>query len=408
MHVIFIAPHFPANQPRFVAALKKVGARVTGIGDIAAEHLPPSVAEMLDGYVGVPSLADVDAVTDAVRLIQKRGPWVHHLEASIEAHVLVAAEARERCGIPGTSLESALICRDKVQMKSFLRARGIPSAAHAGIDTLQDARAFVAEHGFPIILKPRKGAGAAGTHRVNNDADLVRVCKLENIGARAGVWAIESFIEGHEGFYDTLVVGGKVMFEAVCHYYPNVLEGMRNAWISPQIITTNRVESGGYDSLRTFGRKVIAELGLHTSPTHMEWFYGPRGLTFSEIGARPPGVCFWDLYSAANDFDIYEEWARAVCWGTVERKPSRRYSAGLISLRPNRTGTIRGYSGLETVQQRYGAFILDAHLPAVGSPTAPVEAGYMAHAWMRVRHPDYDVCRQIMDDIGQTFQMWAD
>mgnify|MGYP006879646345 CR=1 FL=1 len=33
MHVIFVAPHFPPNQRRFVEGLKAVGARVTGICD---------------------------------------------------------------------------------------------------------------------------------------------------------------------------------------------------------------------------------------------------------------------------------------------------------------------------------------------------------------------------------------
>ncbi|MFM2161027.1 MAG: hypothetical protein RLZZ383_539, partial [Pseudomonadota bacterium] len=87
MHVIFIAPHFPASQPRFVQGLKKVGARVTGIGDMPLERLPEGIKRLLDGYEYVPNLGNVDQVTAAVREIQKRGPWVHHLEATIEAHM---------------------------------------------------------------------------------------------------------------------------------------------------------------------------------------------------------------------------------------------------------------------------------------------------------------------------------
>ena len=33
MHVLFVEPSFPRNQPRFVRALAEVGARVTGIGE---------------------------------------------------------------------------------------------------------------------------------------------------------------------------------------------------------------------------------------------------------------------------------------------------------------------------------------------------------------------------------------
>ena len=66
-------------------------------------------------------------------------------------------------------------------------------------------------------------------------------------------------------------------------------------------------------------QRVIDTLGIETSATHMEWFYGPKGLRFSEIGCRPPGVCTWDLYAAANDYDIYRQWAMAVMWGKLTR-----------------------------------------------------------------------------------------
>src|SRR5215475_4319712 len=62
-------------------------------------------------------------------------------------------------------------------------------------------------------------------------------------------------------------------------------------------------------------RRVIGALGIGTSATHMEWFFGPKGLKFSEIGCRPPGVGAWDLYSAGNDMDVYRAWANAIVHG---------------------------------------------------------------------------------------------
>jgi hypothetical protein len=407
MHVIFLAPHFPANQPRFVQGLKKVGARVTGIGDVPADRVPESLKRLLDGYEYVPNVTSVEQVTAAVREIQKRGPWVHYLEATVEAHMYTAAVVRERTGIPGLTLEQVTRCRDKTVMKDFLREHGIPCAANAAVSTLAEARAFVAQHGYPVIMKPRDGAGASGTYKITDDASLEQAAAESALDGRRSV-AMEVFIEGHEGFFDTLTVNGEVGLEFVCHYYPNVLDAMRNLHVNPYIAVTNRLDAPGYGNLRVFGRKVVQALGLKTTATHMEWFYGPRGLMFSEIGARPPGCNMWDVYSAANDFDIYEEWARAICWGEIGTRPSRRYAGGLISLRPNKPGVIRGYRGLDDVQRKYGPFILDAHLPPPGMRTAPVEAGYLAHAWMRVRHPDYDALRLMLDDIGQRLQLVAE
>ncbi len=97
---------------------------------------------------------------------------------------------------------------------------------------------------------------------------------------------------------------------------------MRHRWISPQFITTNRIDDPGnsfYQEVRALGHRVIEALGIETSATHMEWFYGPKGLKFSEIGARPPGVGAWDLYSAANEVDVYREWAHVITHGRPEQ-----------------------------------------------------------------------------------------
>jgi hypothetical protein len=182
---------------------------------------------------------------------------------------------------------------------------------------------------------------------------------------------------------------------------------MRTRWISPQFVTTNRLDASGYQELRELGRQVVGALGIDTSATHMEWFFGPKGLKFSEIGCRPPGVRAWDLYAAANELDIYKEWAMAVVHGRPGRPPSRRYSAGMIALRPDRDGVIAGYEGLEEIHRRFGSWIIDQHLPSPGTPTQPVEAGYMANAWLRLRHPDYDGLRGMLDAVGQTVRVRA-
>ena len=86
---------------------------------------------------------------------------------------------------------------------------------------------------------------------------------------------------------------------------------------------------------------------------------------------------------------------------------SRRFSAAMIALRPDRDGRIRGYDGVEAVNERFGRWILDSRLPSAGQPTQPVEAGYMANAWIRLRHPDYDELREICDEIGRTLKVYA-
>ncbi len=405
LDVVFLEPCFPANQREFVRALHAVGARVTAIGERPKESLDPELRHWLTHYEQIGNVTDEGELERVVRWLQGR-VRIDRLEAVIEAHVMAAAKVRERCGIPGTSVRTTYLCRDKPAMKDALRAAGIRCAASLGSADVNEIRAFAAKVGFPLIVKPRDGAGASGAARVDNGAELDRA--LLSLGVDRGrSVAIEEFITGHEGFYDTLTIGGRVVHEFITHYYPNVLEAMRTRWISPQCITTNRTFAPGYGELKTLGQEVITALGVGTSATHMEWLAGPKGLFFSEIGCRPPGVRTWDLYAASNEFDIYREWAMAVVHGRPSQSLSRRYAAGIIALRPSCDGRIVGYEGVEEVHRRFGGYILDQHLPPPGTPTQPVDAGYMANAWIRMRHPDYDQLRELLDYVGRTVRVRA-
>ncbi len=404
--VILIEPCFPHNQREFARALHAAGARVTGIGERPKESLDPELKTWLFHYEQVGNVTDPGQLEAKVRALVSR-VRVDRLEATVEAHVLAAATVREKFGIPGTSYRSTWLCRDKPAMKDALRAAGIPCAQSLGSGDEKEITDFARSIGFPLIVKPRDAAGASGTAKVNDELELTAA--LAQFGLHQGrSVAVEEFIEGHEGFYDTLTIGGRVVHDFASHYYPNVLEGMRARWISPQLLTTNRIDrADGYAELKKMGQRVIEALGLETTATHMEWFFGPKGLKFSEIGCRPPGVRTWDLYSAANDFDLYVEWASAVVRGRPMRPPSRRFSAGLIALRPDRDGRIAGYEGVELIERRFGPHVLDAHLPPPGTPTQPVDAGFMANAWVRMRHPDCDVLRAMLDEVGRTVRVRA-
>ncbi len=406
--VVFLEPTFPSNQREFARALHAVGARVIGIGERPKEALDEGLRRWLSHYERVSNVTDVAQVERACRWIGER-VQIRALEATIESHVMCAAKVREILGIPGTSVETTFLCRDKPTMKEHLRKHGIPTAESLGSDDPYEIQLFAKRVGYPLILKPRDGAGASGTLRIDDDAQLAAGLRTMGVSAKGGrSIGVEEFVEGHEGFYDTITVGGRVVHDFACHYYPNVLEAMRERWISPQFIATNRLDSAeGYGEVKALGRRVIESLGIETSATHMEWFFGPKGLKFSEIGCRPPGVGAWDLYAAANEFDIYREWAMAVVHGEKSQRLSRRFSAGIIALRPDRDGVISHYDGLREIERAFGEWFIDAHFPAAGTPTQPVEAGYKANAWIQLKHPDYDEVRRMLDVIGQTVKVRA-
>jgi len=411
MHVVHINPHFPAAQPGFARALSALGAKVSAIGEVPYEHLPANVRGWISDYEHCPDVKNDDAILAAARRINSRNR-IDRLEATIEFQMIAAAKAREALGIPGQSLEDVVICRDKVAMKKALQKKGIRCAQTASLEKQGDAEKFVKKYGYPVIIKPRDSAGADDTFKIDTDEQLAEVVAQLKVGKGGRDCSIEEFMDGAEGFYDTLVVNGKIVFEGICFYYPNVLHAMRTRWISPQIVTVNKIDDPEYDEIRQLGADVIKALGIKFAATHQEFFYGPKGVIFSEIGARPPGCNWWNVYNWANEFDLFTEWGKGLLGLPVNPKPSRRYAAGLVSVRPNQDGIIRGYSGVEQVKERcagcLGPDYAPFYLPDVGQKTSPVGYGFIAHAYVHVRHEELSQVRGMLDYVGENLKIWAD
>ena len=100
MNVIFVEPAFPRNQRQFVRALAETGNRVIGIGERPLDWLDDELKGWLGAYEKIGSVTNEAELEAAVRRAQAR-EWIDRLEATVEAHVLVAAKVREKTGIPG-------------------------------------------------------------------------------------------------------------------------------------------------------------------------------------------------------------------------------------------------------------------------------------------------------------------
>lgn len=400
MDVLFLAPETSPYALRFVAALKHAGARVHGIGHLPRERISPELAGLLERYAAVRSLLDGADVARIAREVAP-GAGFARVETIDEPAVVTAAHVRSVLGLPGTSVESAIASRDKAAMKERLRASGLPCAASARVEDPAAAREFARREGFPVVLKPIDGFGTLDTFRCAEEPELDRALeRLDPTRERPAI--VEEFVEGHEGFLDAVVADGKVVHDFIGHYYPTCLEALADRAIRPRILCTNRVDSPGYRELRATGQRVIAALGIPDGATHMEWFFGPKGLKVSEIGARPAGERIWDMHAAGNEFDLYGSWADAVLHGRASGVPTRRYATGSVQIRPPRDGVFAGHDGFETVQRELGDAIFDSAVPRPGEATQPLTAGWHVNTWFRVRDEDYDRLQRRLEFVART------
>ena len=402
MHVIFAAPFFLDATLRFIrGAASLPGVDLTVVSQAPFEALPADLQPRLAGHWRIDDALDPQQLVNAARELGKRHGKPERYIGILEQLQVPLAVAREALGIPGLSAEASRNFRDKSRMKDVLRAAGLPCARHRLAGDEVSARAFAREVGFPLVVKPPAGAGSKGTYRLDHEGDLETfIARHPHHPERPALY--EEFVQGTEHSFDSVMLDGRIVWSSISRYMPSPLIVLENPWIQWVVLLPRDVSGAEFDPIRDAGSKAIAELGLETGLSHMEWFRLMDGrIAISEVGARPPGAQFTSLLSYAHDHDFFVAWPRLVIFGEFD-PPRRDYAAGAAYIRGQGRGTVKRIHGLDEAQRKYGSLVMEARLPREGQH--PSES-YEGDGFVILRHPDTAVVEQALTDIVSTIRV---
>ncbi|HSG09794.1 MAG TPA: ATP-grasp domain-containing protein [Longimicrobiales bacterium] len=391
--VTFVAPFFAETTLRFVAALAGLdGVRLSLVSQDPIDRVPEPVRRRLADFVGVEDALDPTGLVRAVEELRRRGQKVELLLGTFEELQVPLGQVRNELDLPGMGAEAAENFRDKSRMKDVLRAHGLPCARHALVRTPEEALAFVHEVGFPVIMKPPAGSGSRGTFRIGTDEDLGSLLRQMPPSPDRPT-LVEEFIQGDEHSFDSIAIGGQVVWHSINHYFPSALEVVREPWVQWCVLLPREVDDARYDGIRAVAGQALRALGMKTGMSHMEWFRRPDGsVAISEVGARPPGARFVNLISWAHDFDLFRAWAETVVFGRFAPRP-RPYAAGAAYLRGQGEGRVRAVRGLEEMAKELGPLVAEAQIPRAGQAASGT---YEGEGYIIVRHPDTDVVKDAL------------
>lgn len=378
---IFAAPLLSDNAFRMIEA----AAALEGVRLGVVTHEDAQRLRHLQGRVAhwkVNNILDTSQLLWATRELGERNGGVGRLYGAYEQLQVPLAVVREAMGIEGMSVEAATNFRDKARMKTLLRAAGLPCARHRLAGSVDDAVAFAELSGFPVVVKPPAGAGAISTFRIDG-IDALRSAIAATPPTVDQPMLLEEFVTGEEHSFETVTIDGRHVWHSITHYHPTPLTVLENPWIQWAVVLPREVDDPKYDDIRSAGRRALDVLGMKTGISHMEWFRRRDGsIAISEVAARPPGAQITTLMSRAHDFDLLQEWSRAMILGRFN-VPGRQYAVGAAFLRGQGQGRISAVLGAEVVQRRLGDMIVEAKLPAIGAAPA---TSYEGDGYVIVRH----------------------
>jgi hypothetical protein len=270
--------------------------RVTYVCDEDGRRGVPADAEQV--HV-VPDFGDVDGVLEVVdAVVRDEGPFDHVIGFS-ESLLDLAATLRERYGIPGASIEETARVRDKTLMKERVSRAGLRVPRWASCRAEEQVLAAAEEFGYPVIVKPRRGASSQGVREIASAEELRALCAERSLDELE----IEEFVRGEILHVDgVLDAAGKPLFLCTSRYLSTCLDFEVLGTPLASVFQTDPAVRG---SCEDFAVRCLTALGLRSSAFHLELFDTGSELVFLEVGARVPGA---DVSYVINDVHGVNLW----------------------------------------------------------------------------------------------------
>lgn len=313
---IFISPNFPTNYWKFCAALKKDGMNVLGIGDCPYNQLMPELRGSLNEYYKVSSLENYDEVFRAVAFLTYKHGKIDWLESNNEYWLERDAALRTAFNIEtGFKTADMQPVKFKSAMKAYYAKAGIKTARWHLVRDYDGCKNFIAEVGYPVIVKPDNGVGASHTYKLKSEDELNYFFATKD----ETLYIMEEYVNGTVHTYDAIINSkGEPLFETGNVTMDSIMDIVNTRGNSCYYIEKNLP-----DAMRDIGRRTVAAFGVKSRFVHLEFFVlnedqpalGKKGdILGLEVNMRPSGGFSADMFNFANSTDVYKIWADMVAY----------------------------------------------------------------------------------------------
>lgn len=314
MNFVFISPHFPRTYWLFANRLKRNGVNVLGIGDCPYDGLEDNVRDSLTEYYYVQDMKDYDQVFKAVAFFSFKYGKIDWLESNNEFWLEQDARLRTDFHITtGEQYADIGRIKKKSAMKEYYKKAGIPTARLHMVSTIEAAREFIKQVGYPVIVKPDVGVGANDTYELKNEDDLKDFfADDQNIS-----YVMEEFVPGKILSYDAILDNkSQPLMEACTEWPPSIVN-----IVNEKLDLAYFVRADVPETLKNAGRATVNAFDVKSRFVHLEFFqleHDKEGLGKAgdfvglEVNMRPAGGYTSDMMNYARSMDVYQIWADMV------------------------------------------------------------------------------------------------
>lgn len=297
-----------------------------------------------------------------------------------EYAVPFAGRLAERYGVPGAGYGAARLLRDKHLLRQVTAAAGIPNPASVPVSGPDEVRAFMAEVGGPIVLKPANRQASVGTKILHDPAE-VDESWAECLDQDEGVFVpdrpiplrmlAERFLRGDEFSVEMMFHKGQPAFGGVTRKF--LFDGPRPVELGH--LHPADIDDASTQRLIDDTVRVLQAIGMDSGFVHCEWIVEDGVPHLVECAGRMAGDGIIELVLLAWKYDVvvhFYDMMRGRPNTSVPPPRAPGYAAVWFSLAP--AGRVEGVDGLEEAQAIAGVHTV--HAPDVGDESHELRSSW--------------------------------
>lgn len=233
-----------AYQLDAMRTAQRLGYRV-----ITADNVPSNPGHLLADKSFNIDTTDIEAIFE----IAKRERISGIIAPCTDVAVVTAATVAQRLNLSGPPIQGSKIATDKSQFRSFLKHNEFAVPLFQTLDRGEGPASGLFEKSQRWIVKPDRSSGSKGIFIISDDGDLPARIEQSRAFSPTGRVVLESFIDGHQGTVEGVLVKGAVKLQFILdrqtapppyvtttgHYLPTILpesaqqkiiESIERAW----------------------------------------------------------------------------------------------------------------------------------------------------------------------------------
>lgn len=261
-----------------------------------------------------------------------------------ETGLIPAAFVNELLGLPGTSMETVILLKNKVKMRKLLKEKEIGSINFQIGTSFSDIINFRMQNEGAIIVKPVDGSGSHGIFKIEEEQEVELIWKeIKKVG-------LTEFI------MEEYLLGPEISVEAFSFLGKHNVIGITDKLIQERFVEIghsmpSKIREDTKFQIIELVTSFLDAIGLKNGPSHTEIKLTPKGPRIVESHNRIGGDKIGDLVYIAHGIDLVSLTLEWCVFASKSSMPLTNLTKGVaIRFFIPKEGVVKQISGLDKMK----------------------------------------------------------